>query len=98
MAHARRIRALQTRTGVAFAFAAAGGAAIEQAKRFIFVRPLHTIRHLPRVSVWAGVFRAEDRKSTRLNSSHVAISYAVFCLKKKTASRAVSHGRYQRVE
>src|SRR6266702_8054376 len=27
--------------------------------------------------------RVEDRKSTRLNSSHVAISYAVFCLKKK---------------
>src|SRR5690625_7014287 len=27
-----------------------------------------------------------DRKSTRLNSSHVAISYAVFCLKKKTKS------------
>src|SRR5439155_21349735 len=27
----------------------------------------------------------EDRKSTRLNSSHVAISYAVFCLKKKKA-------------
>src|SRR5215208_1950563 len=27
-----------------------------------------------------------DRKSTRLNSSHVAISYAVFCLKKKTIS------------
>src|SRR5690625_1956329 len=26
--------------------------------------------------------RVEDRKSTRLNSSHVAISYAVFCLKK----------------
>src|SRR5437660_7692831 len=26
---------------------------------------------------------ARDRKSTRLNSSHVAISYAVFCLKKK---------------
>src|SRR5690625_6849361 len=29
-------------------------------------------------------FRIRDRKSTRLNSSHVAISYAVFCLKKKT--------------
>src|SRR5437870_7429553 len=29
-----------------------------------------------------------DRKSTRLNSSHVAISYAVFCLKKKTADNA----------
>src|SRR5207253_7820985 len=28
---------------------------------------------------------ARDRKSTRLNSSHVAISYAVFCLKKKTS-------------
>src|SRR5437773_4279305 len=27
---------------------------------------------------------AEDRKSTRLNSSHITISYAVFCLKKKT--------------
>src|SRR5690348_17805753 len=27
--------------------------------------------------------RAEDRKSTRLNSSHPSISYAVFCLKKK---------------
>src|SRR5436305_9286335 len=27
-----------------------------------------------------------DRKSTRLNSSHVRISYAVFCLKKKTTS------------
>src|SRR5699024_11770739 len=26
----------------------------------------------------------KDRKSTRLNSSHVSISYAVFCLKKKT--------------
>src|SRR5690606_41918441 len=28
-------------------------------------------------------FRLSDRKSTRLNSSHVKISYAVFCLKKK---------------
>src|SRR5690625_6432063 len=28
-------------------------------------------------------FEISDRKSTRLNSSHVAISYAVFCLKKK---------------
>src|SRR5690625_3267439 len=31
-----------------------------------------------------------DRKSTRLNSSHVAISYAVFCLKKKTKPRQPS--------
>src|SRR5256885_5784017 len=28
-----------------------------------------------------------DRKSTRLNSSHLVISYAVFCLKKKTSSQ-----------
>src|SRR4051794_41319082 len=31
----------------------------------------------------AGALHAEDRKSTRLNSSHPSISYAVFCLKKK---------------
>src|SRR5438045_6926747 len=30
-----------------------------------------------------GRLAAEDRKSTRLNSSHLGISYAVFCLKKK---------------
>src|SRR5688572_32039110 len=30
--------------------------------------------------------RGEDRKSTRLNSSHSQISYAVFCLKKKKSS------------
>src|SRR3712207_7215710 len=32
----------------------------------------------------AGAVRERDRKSTRLNSSHANISYAVFCLKKKT--------------
>src|SRR5207253_8792290 len=32
-----------------------------------------------------GRFTCTDRKSTRLNSSHVAISYAVFCLKKKNS-------------
>src|SRR5436853_6670871 len=31
----------------------------------------------------AGAVDREDRKSTRLNSSHLGISYAVFCLKKK---------------
>src|SRR5260221_5793495 len=35
---------------------------------------------------------ATDRKSTRLNSSHTVISYAVFCLKKKKALR---HPRHQ---
>src|SRR5436309_8134578 len=32
-----------------------------------------------------------DRKSTRLNSSHVKISYAVFCLKKKTMDQDRQH-------
>src|SRR5258707_13272658 len=35
-------------------------------------------------------FEEEDRKSTRLNSSHANISYAVFCLKKKVAFATVS--------
>src|SRR6185436_18541544 len=41
-------------------------------------------RHgLPRLARGAGERRLSDRKSTRLNSSHQIISYAVFCLKKK---------------
>src|SRR5256885_7102696 len=35
------------------------------------------------------VLRLVDRKSTRLNSSHLVISYAVFCLKKKKIRRVV---------
>src|SRR3712207_7306847 len=42
----------------------------------------------PRVVVFVhGLMETEDRKSTRLNSSHANISYAVFCLKKKTNER-----------
>src|SRR5207302_5299615 len=45
------------------------------------------------LGIWLGGVLAEhygwrDRKSTRLNSSHVKISYAVFCLKKKTKNRS----------
>src|SRR5699024_11360997 len=36
----------------------------------------------------------EDRKSTRLNSSHVSISYAVFCLKKKKIKKNQSNSGY----
>src|SRR2546426_8982237 len=46
---------------------------------------LHDLRHFERFPfhfVQSGGDRA-DRKSTRLNSSHLVISYAVFCLKKK---------------
>src|SRR5204862_7565624 len=35
----------------------------------------------------ASLWTSTDRKSTRLNSSHVEISYAVFCLKKKKTQR-----------
>src|SRR3989442_10944736 len=38
----------------------------------------------------------EDRKSTRLNSSHVRISYAVFCLKKKNNVGGLKRGRSRR--
>src|SRR5690242_21546261 len=38
------------------------------------------------------VVAARDRKSTRLNSSHMSISYAVFCLKKKkTNNKRIEH-------
>src|SRR5690625_5335827 len=38
---------------------------------------------VPRLNPSRNLIKRGDRKSTRLNSSHVAISYAVFCLKKK---------------
>src|SRR2546427_984049 len=40
---------------------------------------------------------AEDRKSTRLNSSHSQISYAVFCLKKKKKTSKVHMHHYSTV-
>src|SRR3712207_8177861 len=40
---------------------------------------------------WVGQYtKEEDRKSTRLNSSHANISYAVFCLKKKKKVKATT--------
>src|SRR2546426_7347983 len=43
-----------------------------------------------------GLRRARgDRKSTRLNSSHLVISYAVFCLKKKTKTISKNHEHYK---
>src|SRR5699024_1281042 len=44
--------------------------------------PIERWLSVPVSSLWHA-----DRKSTRLNSSHVSISYAVFCLKKKTVIR-----------
>src|SRR5690554_7337591 len=47
-------------------------------------RPIEAAGENPRLEAVSGIVgHGEDRKSTRLNSSHVRISYAVFCLKKK---------------
>src|SRR5256885_6448952 len=43
-----------------------------------------------------GEQRREDRKSTRLNSSHLVISYAVFCLKKKKNKSTTHNDPYTR--
>src|SRR2546430_10960303 len=50
-------------------------------KGVVLVGPLPA--ELNKVTVYAGSIVGGDRKSTRLNSSHSQISYAVFCLKKK---------------
>src|SRR2546422_5497278 len=58
-------------------------------ERLLDARPLGRVEsHCVRLHfAAAGVrHRSTDRKSTRLNSSHGYISYAVFCLKKKTPS------------
>src|SRR5256885_8879950 len=50
------------------------------------------VRHVPdRRRRRTEVARHQDRKSTRLNSSHLVISYAVFCLKKKKTTVAVCY-------
>src|SRR5438132_10864880 len=45
--------------------------------------PQHDRRLIPAASLVVRTRSGGDRKSTRLNSSHTVISYAVFCLKKK---------------
>src|SRR2546426_2560055 len=50
-----------------------------------------TVPRAPRLPSWpGGTVLRRDRKSTRLNSSHLVISYAVFCLKKKKPIVAIS--------
>src|SRR5260221_6708543 len=46
---------------------------------FVFIKQHHVHENIARIKLAV----REDRKSTRLNSSHTVISYAVFCLKKK---------------
>src|SRR5207245_4557771 len=48
------------------------------------------------VPLWGAVPARRDRKSTRLNSSHGSISYAVFCLKKKKTITNLTNARYSK--
>src|SRR2546426_9008342 len=52
------------------------------------------------LDIIVGLDAERDRKSTRLNSSHLVISYAVFCLKKKnknnSAGRSIRHSSSRR--
>src|SRR5256885_8752748 len=66
-------RGIQPKGGRCQAASEPGDAAVQ----VVFVRSLD----------FCGDDLAEDRKSTRLNSSHLVISYAVFCLKKKKPER-----------
>src|SRR5699024_11285165 len=52
----------------------------------LFTKKRYSSADTKAVMIPRNIPSAPDRKSTRLNSSHVSISYAVFCLKKKTYS------------
>src|SRR2546430_5938746 len=52
-----------------------------------FEHGLAVFRKLRKINVRVRINQFQDRKSTRLNSSHSQISYAVFCLKKKKKTK-----------
>src|SRR5258708_23985189 len=56
----------------------------------LFLISGHAADRIPRQRILQACYAALDRKSTRLNSSHQIISYAVFCLKKKKTKEAVT--------
>src|SRR5436853_5575108 len=51
--------------------------------------------YYPQDQPWKGVVEKADRKSTRLNSIHLGISYAVFCLKKKIKKKIQNEYKIQ---
>src|SRR5256886_4302223 len=63
------------------------------APRTFSVPPISTATFAARVDARVSTQPAGDRKSTRLNSSHSQISYAVFCLKKKKKKKS-NHNQY----
>src|SRR3712207_8642386 len=79
-------RSVSTETGKATGYAIEG----LQDRGSLFVAPMEAVyegqvvgEHCRDNDLPVNITREKDRKSTRLNSSHANISYAVFCLKKK---------------
>src|SRR5689334_24275880 len=70
-----------------------GRARCAEACRVVRIVDLHVGVVVDAVAALAAVRAARDRKSTRLNSSHSSISYAVFCLKKKKNRNEHAHRR-----
>src|SRR5690606_39597546 len=73
----------------------------DQIPKEIWEQPFKVINHpdgkeIIRLSDYSGKLIILDRKSTRLNSSHVKISYAVFCLKKKKKQKHTEHQSIRR--
>src|SRR4051812_49680757 len=66
-----------------------GGADRRKLQAVLFERPCRRRSSRPRTA--RSTRRGRDRKSTRLNSSHMSISYAVFCLKKKKKHNKQKH-------
>src|SRR2546426_7676294 len=52
----------------------------------------------PMITIPGSAWPSRDRKSTRLNSSHLVISYAVFCLKKKKKTQTHDHFAHTRAD
>src|SRR5256885_7997686 len=63
----------------------AGPCSVENKQQLL--ETAHAVKEMGASGLRGGAFKPRtDRKSTRLNSSHLVISYAVFCLKKKTTN------------
>src|SRR5256885_11413838 len=71
----------------------ARGNSLGHAVAHLFHRPLQRLAEGEHVRRAVAFDHDADRKSTRLNSSHLVISYAVFCLKKKKYKMTCYHMR-----
>src|SRR3712207_6878377 len=65
----------------------------DQARRLVLILPRDALAAGLAARRVTGSRSVGDRKSTRLNSSHANISYAVFCLKKKKNENSILHTR-----